>query len=63
MAEYIRLYSDDGSMTLALAASFIQSGGEYDHTQSIENYIGWYKRATSAQIGKLGILGGPQEKP
>lgn len=30
-------------MTLALAHSFIRSGGRYDHAQSIKNYISWYK--------------------
>ncbi|KAF9888230.1 hypothetical protein FE257_009225 [Aspergillus nanangensis] len=34
-------YSDDGSMTLALAQSLIDSQGTYDHALSIEYFLDW----------------------
>ncbi|KAJ5241685.1 uncharacterized protein N7469_000012 [Penicillium citrinum] len=36
-------YSDDGAMTLALAQSFIDAKGRYDHTLSIKYYLQWMK--------------------
>lgn len=38
---HVRSYSDDGSMTLALAQSFIDAGGEYDHAASIQLFVEW----------------------
>ncbi|KKK13482.1 hypothetical protein ARAM_003886 [Aspergillus rambellii] len=34
-------YSDDGAMTLALAKSFIDAQGKYDHELSIEYFVQW----------------------
>lgn len=42
MANGNRSYSDDGSMTLALAQSFIDSAGKYDHALSIQYFTDWH---------------------
>jgi ADP-ribosylglycohydrolase len=36
-----RSYSDDGAMTLALAQSFIDANGQYNHVASIKYYLEW----------------------
>lgn len=41
MLIYSRSYSDDGSMTLALAKSFIDSKGSYNHELSIAYFLDW----------------------
>ncbi|KAJ5469283.1 hypothetical protein N7539_008901 [Penicillium diatomitis] len=35
-------YSDDGAMTLALAQSFVDSDGYYNHALSIRYYLDWF---------------------
>ncbi|KAJ5691829.1 hypothetical protein N7462_001252 [Penicillium macrosclerotiorum] len=51
-------YSDDGSMTLALAKSFVESKGRYNHARSIEHYIGWLtegKFSTAQKAWDVGL--------
>ncbi|OOQ83542.1 ADP-ribosylglycohydrolase family protein [Penicillium brasilianum] len=50
-------YSDDGSMTLALAQSFVDSNGQYDHALSIQNYLDWFNSGRFSTTTKAWDLG------
>ena len=47
-----RSYSDDGSMTLALAQSFIDAGGRYDHAKSIQYFVEWLTEGRFSSTGE-----------
>ncbi|KXG53013.1 ADP-ribosylation/Crystallin J1 [Penicillium griseofulvum] len=44
-------YSDDGSMTLALACSFSKSDMQYNHTLSIEYFVDWLTKGRFGTVG------------
>ncbi|KAJ5378140.1 uncharacterized protein N7496_005549 [Penicillium cataractarum] len=50
-------YSDDGSMTLALAQSFVDSNGQYSHDLSIQNYLDWFNHGRFSTTNKAWDLG------
>lgn len=50
-------YSDDGSMTLALAQSFVDSNGQYNHALSIQYYLDWFNHGRFSTTDKAWDLG------
>ncbi|KAF3402067.1 ADP-ribosyl-[dinitrogen reductase] glycohydrolase [Penicillium rolfsii] len=50
-------YSDDGSMTLALAQSFVDSQGQYNHALSIQNYLDWFNYGRFSTTNEAWDLG------
>jgi ADP-ribosylglycohydrolase len=44
-------------MTLALAQSFVDSNGQYDHAQSIQNYLDWFNHGRFSTTHKAWDLG------
>ncbi|EPS26374.1 hypothetical protein PDE_01310 [Penicillium oxalicum 114-2] len=50
-------YSDDGAMTLALAQSFVDADGQYNHALSIHYYLGWFNYGRFSTIDQAWDLG------
>ncbi|KNG83277.1 ADP-ribosylglycohydrolase [Aspergillus nomiae NRRL 13137] len=50
-------YSDDGSMTLALAQSIIDSQGKYNHALSIQYFVDWFSAGRFSTINHAWDVG------
>ncbi|KAE8411992.1 ADP-ribosylation/Crystallin J1 [Aspergillus pseudocaelatus] len=50
-------YSDDGSMTLALAQSIIDSQGNYNHALSIQYFVDWFATGRFSTIDRAWDVG------
>ncbi|RAQ49282.1 ADP-ribosylglycohydrolase [Aspergillus flavus] len=50
-------YSDDGSMTLALAQSIIDSHGQYNHALSIQYFVDWFTTGRFSTIDRAWDVG------
>ncbi|KAJ6048688.1 uncharacterized protein N7446_011371 [Penicillium canescens] len=50
-------YSDDGSMTLALAYSFVESEMQYNHIMSIKFYVEWMTHGRFSTIDRAWDMG------
>ncbi|OGM45558.1 ADP-ribosylglycohydrolase [Aspergillus bombycis] len=50
-------YSDDGSMTLALAQSIIDSQGKYNHVLSIQYFVDWFSTGRFSTINHAWDVG------
>ncbi|KAJ5110500.1 hypothetical protein N7532_001035 [Penicillium argentinense] len=51
-------YSDDGSMTLALAQSIVDTDGKYNHALSIKYYVQWIETGRFSTTDKAWDVGG-----
>ncbi|KAI3140915.1 hypothetical protein CBS147325_6206 [Penicillium roqueforti] len=50
-------YSDDGSLTLALACSFNKSQMQYNHTLAIHNFVAWLTKGQFSTINRSWDVG------
>lgn len=50
-------YSDDGSMTLALATSLFKSDMQYNHELSIQHYVQWMTEGRFSTINRAWDMG------